>query len=97
MALGKSRVLSWPESLGQLEGNPTMKDTTESLQMVAFRIMASKPGPWSGAWPHVEAMARCKSIDDNGAREAVTAFLESAKSWRGSDARNIKRQLRSML
>lgn len=70
---------------------------TQSPRVVAIKIMATKPGPWSGAHDSLSALSQFDSIEENGAREAVKAFLDSAKSWRGREAREYKRQLRSMI
>lgn len=68
-----------------------------SLRSIALEIGRSPRPPWPGTRPYVEAMALHDSLAETGAQEAVQGFLETAKSWRGSEARRIKRELRTMI
>ncbi len=53
------------------------------------------------AVPYLDAMREISSIDDNymyeSARAQVVRFLGNAASYRGDDARRIKKELRAML
>jgi len=53
------------------------------------------------AVPYLDAMREISSIDDNymyeSAKEQVIRFLCNAGSYRGDDARRIKKELRAML
>lgn len=69
----------------------------KSIRDLGMAVLSAKCGPWSGAMPYARALLAYESIEDRGAREAVTAFLESAKSWRGTHARSVKRALRNMI
>ena len=53
------------------------------------------------AVPYLDAMREISSIDDNymyeSAKEQVIRFLCNAGSYRGDDARRIKKELKAML
>lgn len=53
------------------------------------------------AKPYLEAMFSLKNIKDNyyfdNGRMIVTYFLSNAGSWRGDDARRIKKELKDIL
>ena len=53
------------------------------------------------AVPYLDSMREISSIDDNymyeSAKEQVIRFLCNAGSYRGDDARRIKKELRAML
>ena len=53
------------------------------------------------AKPYLESMFCLKSIKDNyyfdNGRTIVSYFLSNASSWRGDDARRIKKELKDIL
>ena len=53
------------------------------------------------ARPYLEAMATLDSIDDNymwdSADSVVRYFLSNASSWRGENAKRIKKELKAMV
>jgi hypothetical protein len=54
-----------------------------------------------GAEPYLQAMSRLDEITDNygcdSARSIVAYFLANAQTWKGEKAREIKKELNSML
>ena len=54
-----------------------------------------------GAVPYLNAMCQLVSIDDNyhldTGRDIVNYFLSNASTWRGEDARRIKKELNDIL
>lgn len=54
-----------------------------------------------GAKPYVEAMMCLTTVDDTYICESgdsiVRYFLANAQTWRGEDARRIKKELKSLL
>jgi hypothetical protein len=71
------------------------------LYIIAREIRAVWPKPYFGAVPYLDAMAALETIRDTygveSAESIVRYFLVNVGSWRGSDARRIKAELRSML
>ena len=68
---------------------------------IAREILATWRKPYFGAVPYLRAMLYLDNIDDSygydSAREIVVRFLGNAATWRGEDARRIKKELRAML
>lgn len=68
---------------------------------IAADIKEDWKKPYFGAIPYLEAMqsltriSDCYGLDD--AKGIITYFLANAQSWRGSKAREIKAELRSMI
>lgn len=54
-----------------------------------------------GAVPYLEAMQSINSIDENygldNAKTIVIYFLSNATTWRGENARRIKKELKDMI
>ena len=71
-----------------------------SLHVIAKDIRDNWARPNFAARPYLEAMAGLATISDNygydSARSIVTYFLSNAGSWRGTDARRIKAELKAL-
>ena len=54
-----------------------------------------------GAEPYLDAMQSINGIDENygldSAKSIVTYFLANATTWRGENARRIKKELKDMI
>ena len=74
---------------------------TRSISAIAADIRATWPKVWYGAVPYLEAMFALETVDnmyglDTG-RSVVLYFLSNAATWRGPDARRIKKELKALL
>lgn len=71
------------------------------LSTIAKEIMEDWPKPYFGAVPYVDAMLELDSIHDNymfdSAGSIVLYFLANAQTWKGEKAREIKKELKTML
>ena len=84
-----------------------VKTTVRSLNTIAGEIYQNWNTRNSGtvlspyAKPYLSAMSTLDSIDDTyiceDGREIVARFLSNATSWRGDNARRIKKELNVML
>ena len=78
-----------------------MKTNTRPIHEIALdgKATGSKGSPY--AQPYLDAMQYLTSIDDDyyldSGRSVVLYFLSNAASWRGDDARRIKKELKEML
>jgi hypothetical protein len=77
------------------------KSKTRPISDIAIDIMNDWDRPYFGAVPYVEAMQSLNSINDmygyDSAEEIVLRFLVNAGSWRGPEARRIKKELNDLL
>jgi hypothetical protein len=75
-----------------MEGRP--------LYEIAREIRKTWPKVWFGAKPYLQAMGTLTSINDNygldSGKSVVLYFLANAQTWRGADARRIKKELRKI-
>ncbi len=71
------------------------------LSEIAAEIRKTWPKPYFGAVPYLDAMRSLSSINDNyyedSARSVVSYFLANAATWRGEDAKRIKKELNQMI
>jgi hypothetical protein len=71
------------------------------LSEIAAEIRRTWPKPYFGAVPYLDAMRSLSSINDNyfedSARSVVSYFLANAATWRGEDAKRIKKELNQMI
>ena len=71
------------------------------LYEIAIDITANWTKVYFGAVPYLDAMRTLDTIDDryfqDSARGVVGYFLCNATTWRGDDARRIKKELNAML
>lgn len=71
------------------------------LYEIAEDIRKNWPNVWFGAVPYLEAMESLDSIDDmygyDTAKSVVLYFLSNAQTWRGDDARRIKKELNQLV
>lgn len=78
-----------------------MSNPKRTLHQIAEDIRATWPKAYFGAVPYLDAMACLSDIDDtyglDSARSIVLYFLANAKTWKGEDARRIKKELKSHL
>lgn len=74
--------------------------TVRAINTIAAEIDATWAKVWFGARPYLDAMYSLGSIrEDYGADSGVSVvryFLANAATWRGEDARRIKKELKSM-
>ena len=77
--------------------------TTRTFAEIAQEIKAVWTNVYFGARPYLQAMLTIDSSDKNArymfetAKDIVTYFLANATYWRGTDARRIKAELKSMI
>lgn len=68
------------------------------LHEIAREIKKTWPRPYFGAVPYLNAMQCLSSANDSygmdDAKSIVTYFLCNASTWRGEDARRIKKELK---
>lgn len=71
------------------------------LCSIAQEIYSDWKKPYFGAVPYIEAMKQLDQIDGtyymDSAESVVMYFLANAQTWRGEKAREIKKELKSML
>jgi len=71
------------------------------LSEIAAEIRRTWPKPYFGAVPYLDAMRSLSSINDHyyedDARSVVAYFLANAATWRGEDAKRIKKELNQLL
>ncbi len=71
------------------------------LHIIAGDIARNWANPSPHARPYIRAMHDVSSIHDayysDTARDVVLYFLSNAATWRGSDAKRVKDELRAML
>lgn len=70
------------------------------LYEIAREIRRTWPKVWFGAKPYLEALECLNSISDNygldSGKSVVLYFLANAQTWRGPDARRIKKELKQI-
>ena len=73
---------------------------TRPLSEIAKEIRQCWKNVYFGAEPYLEAMQTLNSIDDHyfadDGKSIVLYFLANAATWRGEDARRIKKELKDM-
>lgn len=73
---------------------------TRPLYEIAKEIKATWSKVYFGAAPYLDAMATIDKITDNyyldSGKSIVLYFLANAGTWRGEDAKRIKRELRDI-
>lgn len=78
-----------------------IKNPTRKLNEIAKEIKEKWTNVNYGAVPYLNAMCQLVSIDDNyhldTGRDIVNYFLSNASTWRGEDARRIKKELNDIL
>lgn len=80
----------------------TKNQEVRSLSVIAKEIKSIwGKNTYYGAIPYINAMERLNEITDRYGMEdgisIVQYFLSNATTWRGEDARRIKKELNSML
>jgi hypothetical protein len=78
-----------------------MNTETRALSEIAQEVRQDWKNVYFGAEPYLDAMSQLTTLTDaygaDSARTIVSYFLANATSWRGSIARELKAELRSML
>ena len=86
--------------LAHKHGTPSPK-RTRGLWEIASDIRRHWPKVNYAAVPCLEAMYELNSIDDDfyadSGKSVVLYFLSNVSSWRGEDARRIKKELKAMV
>lgn len=71
------------------------------IHEIAKEIRRCWEAPYFGAVPYLRAMLELDSVRDrygmDQGKEIVLYFLSNASSWRGEDARRIKKELKELL
>ena len=84
----------------------TLKTESNKMQNRQINEIAAEiKSDWKkvnfGAVPYLEAMQSINSINENygldSAKSVVTYFLANATTWRGENARRIKKELKEMM
>ena len=74
---------------------------TRNISEIAKDIRRDWKKPYFGAVPYIRAMSELSAVSDNygldPATEILTYFLANATTWRGDKAREIKREIKSIL
>jgi hypothetical protein len=67
---------------------------------IAEEIKRNWVRPYFGAVPYLEAMESLKTMEDryglDSARSIISYFLANAGTWKGENARRIKKELKEM-
>ncbi len=78
----------------------TMTKTARPLHTIAAEIRQNWKNVYFGAKPYLEAMETLDSIEgkyyQDSAKSIVLYFLCNATTWRGEEARRIKKELNDM-
>ena len=79
----------------------SQKVPARSLSVISNEIRKDWKKVYFGAAPYLDAMSTLNSIKDtygcDSAKSIVLYFLSNATTWKGEVARNIKKELNSML
>ena len=71
------------------------------INEIAAEIKSDWKKVYFGAVPYLDAMQSINSIDENygldNAKTIVIYFLSNATTWRGENARRIKKELKDMI
>ena len=71
------------------------------INEIAAEIKSDWKKVYFGAVPYLDAMQSINSINDNygldSAKSVVIYFLANAKTWRGENAKRIKKELKDMI
>lgn len=76
------------------------KTNARPLKEIAKEIAADWKKPHFGAVPYLDAMKTLDSINDNyffdSGKSIVLYFLANAGTWKGENARRIKKELKQL-
>lgn len=68
---------------------------------IALEIRSLWKNPYFGAVPYLDAMVHLESIDDyffvDSAKEVILYFLANASTFRGEDAKRLKKELKDLV
>lgn len=77
-----------------------MKETTRPLYEIASEIRKDWQKVYFGAKPYLDAMSTLNKVTDNyfedDAKSIVLYFLSNASTWKGENAKRIKKELKTM-
>jgi len=75
--------------------------TNRPINEIAREIGSTWTKPYFGAVPYLNAMRTLTTIEDyyglDTADSIIRYFLGNARTWRGEDARRIKKELNELL
>ena len=78
-----------------------MEKTVRPLYQIAAEVSSDWKNVYFGAVPYLQAMFSLESVKDNygmdSGRSIVAYFLANATTWRGEKAREVKKELNSMI
>lgn len=76
-------------------------NTTRPIHEIAHEIQSVWKNVNFGAAPYLRAMLRLSSVEDmygyDSAKSIILYFLSNANTWRGEDARRIKKELNKLI
>lgn len=85
----------------EVEKKPEKPVGKRLLNTIALEILQDWKKPYFGAVPYIEAMLQMGSIDDmygmDTGTSVVAYFLANAGTWKGEKAKEIKKELKTML
>ena len=71
------------------------------LYTIAAEIKKTWQNVWFGAVPYLDAMHNLDKITEDygvdSGKDIIICFLANATTWRGENARRIKKELKAML
>lgn len=74
---------------------------TRTLNNIAYDVYRNWPKVNYAAAPYLDAMRGLRTLEDmygyDSAASIVRYFLSNATTWRGEDARRVKKELKGML
>ena len=89
------------DAMRQLLQQPSAPYLPRPIKTIAAEIFKKWPKVYYGAVPYLEAMLSLDTMRDNygqdSAASVVNYFLANANTWRGEDARRIKKELNDLL
>lgn len=75
--------------------------STRPICEIADEIIANWPSPYFGAVPYLQALSDLNTIEEDygadSARSIVLYFLANAQTFRGTEARRLKKELKALL
>ena len=81
--------------------NILTNEKTRTISDIAWDIKKHWPKPYFGAVPYINAMRMLYDVTDNygadSAKSIILYFLANASTFKGEDARRIKKELKDMV
>ena len=72
-----------------------------NINIIAQEIKQNWKNPYFGAIPYLDAMSSLTDLNSNfgfsSAKSIILYFLSNAKTWKGDKAREIKKELKTLI